>query len=262
MKKSALTSLVIFSLCALAYAGPERMEMKQTVAPAPVCPINWTGFYLGLHAGYGWGDGNIDVTPLPDAATFFDLAPTRFEPDMDGFVGGGQFGFNWQFGHFVMGIETDLTWTDLESHGVVSPIIDTTGAPFGAGSILDVHQDINWMGTTRLRLGFTPCCNLLLYATGGVAYGDVDFSGNADFRPVGTNQYPASFSETTCGWTVGGGAEWAIDNHWSFKVEYLYRDLGDESVTVDSSPLSPPFQVRYDWETQVHTVTAGINFKF
>jgi outer membrane immunogenic protein len=263
MKKTALTSLVILTLSGLAYAGTETYskESKQSVAP-PTCPINWTGFYIGAHAGYGFGsETNLDVTPLPSVATFVDLAPTSLDPDLDGFMAGGQMGYNWQFGHFVFGLETDISWTDID--GSQSEIIRN-----GAGAILaptngiDVRQEIEWLGTTRVRLGFTPTCNLLVYGTGGVAYGDVDFSGNTDFRPLGTNQYPASFSDTSVGWVAGGGIEYAINNHWSLKVEYLYHDLGDESITANSVPLSPPFQVRYDWETRVHTVNAGINFKF
>ena len=263
MKKSALILSAIFTLGGLAYAGSDSKEMKQTVAPAPTCPINWTGFYLGAHAGYGWGMGDMSVDPLPSAAAFVNLAPTTFDPDMDGFVGGVQLGYNHQSGIWVFGLETDFSGTTLDGSSTLSPIIQNNGTPFpGAGNHVTVSQDIDWMGTVRGRIGFTPTCRLLLYATGGLAYADVNFSGDTEFRPFGTVNYPGSSSETKVGWTVGGGAEIALNQHWSLKFEYLYYDLGDDSVTVGANPALPPFQVRYNWETRVHTVNAGINFKF
>jgi outer membrane immunogenic protein len=263
MKKSALILSAIFTLGGLAYAGSDSKEMKQTVAPAPTCPINWTGFYLGAHAGYGWGMGDMSVDPLPSAAAFVNLAPTTFDPDMDGFVGGVQLGYNHQSGIWVFGLETDFSGTTLDGSSTLSPIIQNDGTPFpGAGNHVTVSQDIDWMGTVRGRIGFTPTCRLLLYATGGLAYADVNFSGDTEFRPFGTVNYPASSSETKVGWTVGGGAEIALNQHWSLKFEYLYYDLGDNSFTANATPALPPFQVRYNWETRVHTVNAGINFKF
>jgi outer membrane immunogenic protein len=260
MKKSALTSLVILTLCGLAYAGPDS---KMTPAVAPTCPINWTGFYLGLHAGYGFGDGNIDVTPLPTAAQFVNLAPTTFDPDVDGFKGGVQLGFNQQIGTFVWGLETDFSGSTIDGSSTLSPIIQNNGTPFpGAGNNITVGTDIDWIGTVRGRLGFTPACRWLLYATGGLAYADINYSGNTEFRPVGTVNYPASSDEVELGWTVGAGAEVALSQHWSVKMEYLYYDLGDKSVTANPVGPLPPFQVRYNWETRIHSVQAGLNFKF
>lgn len=236
--------------------------MKQSVAPAPTCPINWTGFYLGLHAGYGWNnDSGIGVNPLPSVPTFFDLAPTSLNPDIDGFMGGAQAGFNWQMGHFVFGPEADISWSDMDG-ATSATIVNSVGAVLAPTNGINVRQEIDWLGTVRLRAGFTPCCRVLIYGTGGVAFGDVNFTGNTDFRTLGTNQYPGSFSDTQVGWTAGGGIEYAINNHWSVKAEYLYYDLGDESVTANSVPAAPPFQVRYNWNTTLHTVNVGVNFKF
>jgi outer membrane immunogenic protein len=122
-----------------------------------------------------------------------------------------------------------------------------------------VHQDIDWFGTARLRVGFLPTCRLLLYGTGGLAYGDVNFSADTNYV---NSAFPASASETKVGWTAGAGAEFALTRRWSVKVEYLYFDLGDESSTANRVPLIPPFQVRYDWETTAHTVNVGLNFRF
>jgi outer membrane immunogenic protein len=261
MKKSALTLSVILTLCGLAYAGP--IDSKETpIAAAPTCPVNWTGFYLGLHAGYGWGEGDTNIVPLPSAATFVNLAPTTLDPDVDGFKGGAQMGFNHQIGAFVWGLETDLALSTIDGSRSLSPIIQNNGTPFPGGGDITVGQEVDWIGTLRGRLGFTPACRWLLYATGGLAYADINYFGNTEFRPVGTVNYPASSDEVELGWTIGGGAEVALSQHWSVKFEYLYYDLGDKSITANPVGPLPPFQVRYDWETRIHTVQAGLNFKF
>lgn len=137
----------------------------------------------------------------------------------------------------------------------VPRIIDTAGFQFG-----DAHERINWFGTFRGRIGFTPFCRLMIYGTGGLAYGDVDYSATLMFTP--TFGYPASVEETRVGWTAGGGLEYAITHHWSVKVEYLYYDLGDKSATGFPTTPDPPYHVHYNWETQANTVRGGLNFKF
>ena len=102
----------------------------------------------------------------------------------------------------------------------------------------------------------------MLYVTGGLAYGDVNYAAQTDFRPVGTTLYAADFNNTKVGWTVGAGAEWAFAQNWSAKVEYLYVDLGNASATVNAIPLLPPFQVAYTWKTQENIVRVGVNYKF
>ncbi|MEP6707537.1 MAG: outer membrane beta-barrel protein [Pyrinomonadaceae bacterium] len=108
---------------------------------------------------------------------------------------------------------------------------------------------------------------ILIYGTGGLAYGRVNNSANSDFRPgVPTSilffQYPASLSTTKTGWTVGGGGEVGLNKHWSLKFEYLYLDLGNQSFTANPVPANPPFQVAYTWETKAHTFNTGLNFRF
>jgi outer membrane immunogenic protein len=270
MHKLALTSFVVLVCSVFAFAGPEAIrssdkEMKQTVAPVSSCDLSWTGFYVGVHAGYGWTNGDVNFDPVPDAQTFSDLAPTSLDPSPAGFIGGGQIGYNYQFGRFVVGAEADFSGTTLDGTTTRSPVISFSGADEGPNSELRTHRDVNWTGTARLRLGFAPVCRLLLYGTGGLAYGDVGFSADTDYRLSGGNHFPAQRSETEVGWAAGGGAEFAFTKHWSIKVEYLYRDLGDESITAHAVPSSSAPStdgVRYSWETQLHSVTAGLNFKF
>lgn len=253
MKTSASISLMIFACCASSFAGPERMpdnkDMKQAVVE-PACPIDWTGFHIGIHAGYGFNSADTSITPLP-----IGLAPsgTTADPNPDGFVGGLQLGYDHQWGGFVLGVEGDFSGSTID--GTKS----FTDAQIGAD--IRVHQDTDWFGTFRGRVGFTPVCRLLLYGTGGLAFGDVNYS--ASILSLGSGAlYAASPSETRVGWTGGGGGELALTKRWSVKLEVLYYDLGDKTFTANPVPPNPPFQTRYNSETTGYTVNGGVNFHF
>jgi outer membrane immunogenic protein len=213
-----------------------------------------------------WIRANTSFTPLPTAVQFIDMTPTLLRPDPSGFSGGVQGGYNWQTGHFVIGGEADISWSQMSGTATVTPIIKNNGTPFPGAGFLVAHQDTKWFGTVRSRAGIA-FDRVFLYGMGGLAYGHVNYSANSDFRPgVPTSilffQYPASLSKTKTGWTVGGGGEVAINKHWSWKVEYLYYDLGNQSLTANPAPANPPFQVAYSWETKAHTFNTGINFRF
>jgi len=263
--------LALFGLTQIVFAGPEPLpsgkEMKQVAPAPPECDYTWTGFYFGGNAGYGWGNADTDFDPLPDPVTFGDLAPQTLQPDPSGFIGGGQIGYNWQWNKWlVLGIETDFQGTDIEGSHKRSPFLDNDGdiANDNPDVFLEAHERMQWFGSTRGRIGISPWCRWLFYATGGVAYGDVDYSANTNFDNGTT--YPVRFSETKTGWTVGGGFEWALSHHWSVKTEYLYYDLGSTDRTQNQLflgvPQGPPFFVHYNFETTGNIVRGGFNFKF
>lgn len=254
----AISLLAIGSISASA----ADMRMRTKAPPIAVAPVySWTGFYVGGNIGYGWGNADTFFNPLPSAAQFVNLLPQTLSPNPSGVLGGVQAGYNWQAGRFVIGVETDIQGADIKGDVRVSPIIQNNNTPFPSG-FLSAHQELDWLGTTRLRAGFTPVDRLLLYVTGGVAYGDVSDAATTDFRPVGTTQYLAAFRHTKTGWTAGGGGEWAFAQNWSAKIEYLYIDLGNDFATVNAIPLLPPFQVAYTWKTQEQLVRFGVNYKF
>ena len=271
----SLTRLVIgFSACIAlvltAVAGPDALPQRDSkdkevmAAPAPSCDYSWTGFYIGINGGYGWGSADTDFVPLPDATSFFALEPTTLNPDPAGFIGGGQLGYNFQWNWLVLGAETDFQGSDMEGSETSSPIINIVGTGGRPNSFLAAHERTQWFGTARARIGFAPFCRTMVYATGGLAYGNVDYSANTNFGNGIT--YPVAFSQTKAGWTVGGGLEYALSHHWSLKAEYLYYDLGDESRTQDQLrsgvPVGSGFQVRYNFETTAHIVRGGLNFRF
>jgi outer membrane immunogenic protein len=282
--KQLLRLIGVFFVCSAvgtaAFAGTETYsgkEMKQVAPAPPACDFNWTGFYAGFNAGYGWGSADTHFHPLPDAVSFNDLEPIRLgSVDPSGFIGGGQIGYNFQWNWLVLGAEGDFQGADMEGSQRSSPIIDITGAPASGGSppigpdsFLFAHERTQWFGTARGRIGFAPLCRLMIYGTGGLAVGNVDYSANTNYDNGVT--YPVSFTKTKVGWTVGGGLEYALSHHWSLKAEYLYYDLGDESRTQvqlfngvpQTSPTVPPvFHVRYNFETTANIVRGGLNFKF
>ncbi len=177
--------------------------------PAPVPAYGWTGFYAGLNAGGGWGSKGIDNSFTPGAcngpasacASLFPSLiaplPGRFDIHSNGFIGGGQVGYNYQSGAFVWGVEADFQGADMKGNAstTASFVPPPPAAPnalvttAGTGS-----EKIDWFGTLRGRLGWVPTPPLLVYATGGLAYGH-----------VGTG---ASFSEQTFVGAVqtGGGS--------------------------------------------------------
>jgi len=256
---------VLFASSALAtgaFAGTEMYSGKESkaVAPAPPeCDFNWTGFYVGLKGGYGWGNGDFHADQLPDGDAF-EIVQPRHDLSADGVIGGAEVGFNWQWNHFVLGAAADFFGSDMSDS--FHRFVDVTNDPFSP-ALLRASEDIDWFGTVRGRIGFVAACRFLIYGTGGFAYANVDDSANLDYRPNGgTIQYPASRSDTETGWTAGGGLEYAIGHHWSIKAEYLYVDVGDDSKVANPVPTIPTFTTRYNWDHQFHTVTAGLNFKF
>jgi outer membrane immunogenic protein len=274
--KQLIRLTILFCACAAlaltAVAGPESLpsgkEMKQVApAPPPECDFTWTGFYAGINGGYGWGSGDTSFRPLPDAVTFFDLEPQSLSPDPNGFIGGGQVGFNWQWNRWlVLGVETDFQGSDMEGSETRFGFNDITGTPNFAApdSFITAHERMQWFGTARGRIGFAPLCRLLIYGTGGLAYGNIDYSANTNFENGIT--YPVNFTQTNLGWTVGGGLEYAIGHHWSVKAEYLYYDLGDECRTQQQlffgAATGSAFAVHYNFENTGNIVRGGLNFKF
>jgi outer membrane immunogenic protein len=242
-------------------------------APAPAPPpsasgFSWTGPYVGVTFGYASANAATFVNPLPTAAVFVNLAPQTLSQDPTGLLGGGELGYNWQRGHFVLGPEADISAAGIDGTKTVAPITQNNGTPFpGAGNHITVNQRTDALSTVRGRLGFTLGSRVLVYGTGGLAIGHVGYTANTDFRPVGTEQYIAAFSKTKTGWTGGGGVEFAVGKGFTARAEYLHYNLGSQSFTANPSipfpPSAPPFQVAYTWnDATANVVRFGFGFKF
>jgi outer membrane immunogenic protein len=228
---------------------------------------SFRGFYVGANVGGVFNRANTGFTPLPDAATFFDLEPTGLTPTPDGFMGGGQVGWNWVGDSRMMfGIEGDFQATaSLSDTKTVTPIIDSTGAPEPAGTFLMAHQEMPWLGTLRARAGYVAGDRTLLYITGGLAYANVKWAATTDLTASTGFVYPAAINDNKAGWTVGAGFEFLATRHVAFGGEYLYYDLGDERIVDSGTPANlacPTCQVQYTVSSIGHVVRGKINFKF
>ena len=252
---------------ALLMAGPEPLpsgkEMKQVAPPAPeLC--NWTGFYLGGNLGYafeGRADLDLDLggewlvfSPPRDA----DFAMPLGSRDLDanGVVAGGFLGYNYQWNSFVAGLEANIDYVGLRDSFESGLLFVNPGS----GNTITVRQSFktHYLITIGPRFGFA-WNKFLFYATGGVAIGDLDFSQeihepNEPFREAG------STDDTQVGWTVGGGLDYCITQHWSARVEYRYTDLG--CADFSSTGSDPIFTGHHEACLTFHSATFGLAYKF
>lgn len=237
----------------LATAGASAADLAPAaVEPvAPAVAYNWTGFYAGINGGYAFGSSR-DVTmselfpatgPLVDS--YGSLSPK-------GGFGGVQAGYNRQAGNFVFGLEGDIQGGDIS---------DKTGRIGTAtGYFLSTKSQVNWFGTVRPRIGYA-FDNILIYATGGLAVGGVKYTQNyvnGDFLA-----HPRT-SKTRVGFAVGGGAEYALNEHWTAKLEYQYIDLGRSKISATEINGGEPtdYTIHTRLHTDFHTVRLGANYKF
>ncbi len=142
--------------------GPEarHRHINELDAGEPECDdYTWTGFYFGGNAGYGWGSADTHFDPLPDAATFEALAPQTLDPYPNGFIGGGQVGYNWQWNKWlVLGVETDFQGSDIEGSHRRSPFLDNFGGiSFEDPDVfLEAHERMQWFGNSSRENWFCP----------------------------------------------------------------------------------------------------------
>jgi outer membrane immunogenic protein len=247
----ALIAIAVPALAAdLAATGAPRYASP----PPPLPPVlTWTGWYIGVNAGGGWGSsagiGNNVISSFcnttlggcmaHEAETALRAAiPPTFDSKLSGFVGGGQFGYNWQSGAWVWGLETDIQGADLHGGSTRSGTSGIVGFPANAITVTGTaNQKIDFLGTVRGRIGVTLSPPWLIYATGGLAYGhtktDVSFTEHVS-GPCFCGPDPFSFASDgswRAGWTAGAGVEWRFAQQWSFKGEWLHYDLGHVTVT-------------------------------
>jgi outer membrane immunogenic protein len=223
-----------FAVHASAADLPFKAPIQQVVTPALT---NWSGWYVGANAGYSRGKSTIDYSQ--DPGLFFGNPPfpaggsLSSELSPKSFIGGGQLGFNYQTGIWVFGAEADFAWRNRTDS--VNYILNTFG------DTLTLTDEQKWVGTVRGRIGLSPVpvSNWLFYVTGGLAYGRLEHSFtqscNGCILPIRT----LSDSVTRTGWTLGGGVEVALNGNWSLGAEYLYINLGTETLSAPAAGGPP-----------------------
>jgi outer membrane immunogenic protein len=295
-KQILLNAALLTALSAGSSVAADLPSKKSPSVFVPPPPPIWTGFYAGLNAGYAWDAGssasstgygivnNLQAAAEQDFVTPSALSATGAAGTSGGgFIGGGQVGYNFQWGdNVVFGLETDFQGATIRGDGGFVGFFSLPG-PIGQPSNVfsDVrHQkNLEWLGTVRGRLGYLVTPTLLAFATGGLAYGGVTAStsigqawgGPGNGGRLLTTGATGYYSDTRVGWTVGGGLEWMFLPNWSAKVEYLYYDLG--AAVWSSSPAASFFvrrgaplidaigvvsRTRFDG----HIVRAGVNYHF
>jgi opacity protein-like surface antigen len=228
----------------------------------------WTGVYLGGNLGFGLGRAKTDAffSDSTGALLFTDSASSR----INGAVAGGQAGYNWQFGHWLVGVEADAQGTVQRA----MPAFICPGAicnPAGGGAPLSVdNQDhrLDWFTTLRSRFGTTVTTDAIVYTTGGLAIGgmshfgwinpDVDANGSPIVDGSSTNVLGRT---VRLGWTIGAGVEARLIGNWTGKIEYLHLDFGNASVAAVNSNLAPPIGVELRTRITDEVVRFGFNYK-
>jgi len=247
--------------------------LGHAAAPAPV--YNWTGYYIGVNGGYGWGNDAGSATvfpssvPLPPTWVITAPAPGPFDFSIDnpkGGFGGFQVGSLWQMNRVVYGLEADFDFSGIKGNGAssFSFFVNNPDAGLFRGTAT-LEQKLKWFSTFRGRLGydFNP---ILVYVTGGLAIGQIEsslaLSGSTFDTGGGTPIFvastgsSASSSSTRVGFAVGAGVEWMIARNWTARGEYLFMSFDN------SSSLAIPGATATNLGMDVSLVRGAINFRF
>ena len=212
-------------------------DLPPPVAPVPVAPVayapaaiyNWTGIYIGGHAGGGFGNSSWS-DPFSGASNTFGSS---------GFLGGAQVGGNLQFNVLVVGVEGDFSWANIKGSGT-----DSIGDSINTG--------VNWTSTVTGRIG-AAFDRFLVYGKGGVAFAQ----DASSFTDTFANSASTTFMRT--GWTVGAGLEYGITRNLSAKIEYDYLGFGSQALNF-TTPTTPLYTSNANLNVQ--EIKAGLNFRF
>jgi outer membrane immunogenic protein len=271
MKRELIAGFALGLLAAVPAMAAD-MKAAPVFTKAPMMPVHsWTGAYVGVNAGYGWGDSEASTTTLNPPVQYFALSSVpaiaaagaqTVKPN--GFTGGGQIGYNWQASsNVVLGLEADFEYFGLKGS-------TTSGAvyPCCAPTAFTINQNVStdWLATFRARLGYLVTPSTLVYVTGGGAVTDV--KGTFTFTDTfAAATESASFNSTKLGWTVGGGVEWTLWSGWSAKAEYLFVSFPSASVTsnnliINNGTLARPLQTfTHSADLDASIARFGINYK-
>jgi outer membrane immunogenic protein len=216
------------SLWKTAFVPSERASDKadKRTLPAHAVPFSYSraGPYVGVHAGYGGGRSGYQ---FGDGSSTGDF-------DVSGWLGGAIVGMNWQSGPWVVGVEADYSWTDIDGSVLCPSLVNTCAT------------SNSWLATARIRVGYAYD-GVFPYLTGGVAFGDI----KADISGFGSSK------GTETGWTVGAGVEASLEGNWTGELEYLYIDLGKFNCDLNCSGVLPGTD-----KFTTNVVRVGLNYRF
>ncbi|MET1045346.1 MAG: outer membrane beta-barrel protein [Hyphomicrobium sp.] len=238
-------TFVLFFGSSAAFAGGALTDYGSP--PANACGGPFSGFYGGGILGLGGLSSKADV------------APFNLKDNDRGFTIGGIGGYNWQCNGRLLGIESDISYFNANA----IPGLDAPGCE-GCNERLNFGSEVDWYGTLRARVGIVGDQNFLVFATGGLAYGGIDHSMSAS----GTENFRFfSSSDTQIGWTAGGGVDYLLSDHWAFRADALYVDLGSEDHTFTVTPggCDDPDEscsLRAKWNDGFWVARVGLTYLF
>jgi outer membrane immunogenic protein len=241
---AAATGAVMLSTAALAADMPVKAP-----PPVVVAGYNWTGFYIGVHAGAAfWARSTV-------LDEFYDSTNGTIPlPSTTSFLGGGQAGYNWQHGRLVLGVEGDLSYLRRDTR---------VRSPFQPADT-DYFVKSSYFATARGRLGYAADRGLL-YVTGGAAFSNIEYTVlDALNIPAGglTGNRASGSARVNHGWVLGGGGEYAISNNWTVKGEYLYARFDGPLVTATlAAPPGATSNFQFS-EQDIHVLRFGLNYRF
>jgi len=263
MRKFLLAASALAALVMAAPATAADMPVKARPLPPPPPVFSWTGFYIGAHVGSAWATtesslNSISVTQcfgalcLP-ADSIGGLSIPISSHNINGFLGGVQGGYNWQFAPWgVFGIETQWSWSDL--NGTTPCVV-----------ILACTTDTKWVGTLAARLGFVVD-RALIYVKGGVGWAHSEYTVSLNLQPLVPISISSSVSDTRIGAMWGAGVEYAFTQNWSAKIEYDFIDFRNKDYNFAAAFSEGPDSIRFDFGStireRVHLVKFGINYRF
>jgi outer membrane immunogenic protein len=280
MKALLLAGLALGTLDTLGTLA-QAADFPVALKAAPPIAYRWTNCYLGVHAGYGWRGNTSRHTDDPNNPDPFQgvgaVLPLSYDTKSNSSVAGGQVGCDMQVSErFVVGLEGGYSAMRLDG----SSSTTVTANPFATniGPVLALippgtftaNEQVSqrWLATFTARAGGLVFDRLLLYVTGGAAFGSVTATGSVKADAlIASAVWTGTTSEVRAGYVVGAGAEYAIDRNWSIKAEYLHYDLGtiQHSLLLGPNTLGPGvFAAVGSTSTRItnDVVRVGVNFRF
>ena len=256
MKKIVAAAAILAASTVAGSAADMAVKARPVVPPVV---WSWTGFYLGVHVGAGWGTTESTLTGATINPPIGGIGAVAFtlpfsQTSSSGFLGGVQAGYNWQSGWAVFGVQGDFAGADIKG---TSPCL----------VVLGCSTKTDWLATVSGRLGAVVLDRGLVYAKGGVAWMDTRHSVSLPNIGLGgiVGQDLTSRDVTHFGWLVGLGTEWMITPNWTAFIEYNYIefDKKNEAFALNLGPNFPvAVTVNADLKNTLSIAKVGVNYKF
>ena len=269
---ATLFAAAAVSLASIQCGSAADMGLPLKSAPVVAAPVwSWTGFYIGGNVGAGWGTTETSVNVGAAAAPFLAAVPATLafqlplsSQTVNGFLGGGQIGWNWQTGVFVFGVEGDVEWENLKGS---APCL----------FILQCNVNHTWQADITGRLGVVAFDRALIYLKGGAVWQHSNYSAGNSIAVTApgfaaTASANASASDTRLGVLLGTGLEYGFLPNWSAKIEYNFEDFGSRTLnfplavsacaTPGGCAAIPTINVPTTVKDFDHIIKAGVNYRW